>query len=415
MDFVVRFFKLGTVGRFDVVLETTTLDNPESLVAHDEGSRSVRARCGDHLLMSELLSRLASIRLVRRASWTTGEFVHRRLDRLRPRRNGRGGRSHLENGSGKPDDYGERTPVPTTSGELPDVPFRPRPAESIENPVLTAGDVTDYGDVDFVADPFLYVSESEGWNLFFEVFNADREPTAVVGHATSDDRGRSWEYNRIVLRDETHLAFPYVFEWDGDFYMVPERWNDERPTAVRLYRTESLPDGWEPVSTVVQPDRRLADCAVFRWDDRWWAMVGSDDGERDLFVYYSDDLLVDEWTPHAQNPVVTGRSEAARPAGRPIVDDDRILVFFQDCAGQYGRKVRAFEVELSTTDYTDRERPDSPILEGSGHRLGWNSGRMHHVDPWQIGDGWICAVDGNIGFGQRAFGDYHWSIGIYRA
>lgn len=276
--------------------------------------------------------------------------------------------------------------------------------------------MTDYGDADFVADPFLYVSESEGWNLFFEVFNADRQPTATIGHATSDDGGRSWQYNRIVLRDEHHLAFPYVFEWGGDYYMVPERWGRGTPAAVRLYRTERLPGGWEPVSTLVRPDRQHADCIVFRWNDRWWAIAGTGDEEHSLFAYHSDDLLADEWTPHAQNPVVTGRSRGARPAGRPIVGEDGIVFFLQDCTDLYGQSVRAFEVEeLSPDSYADRERPDSPILEGSGRRLGWNSGRMHHIDPWQTEDGWLCPVDGNIGFGQRAFGDYHWSIGMYRA
>lgn len=347
-------------------------------------------------------------RSAQRLSWDVGELVHRRLaDRLTRTENGRGA-STLSGG--------ERPATPSPN-EVVDgqQPLRLRPVESVENPVLTADDVTDFGNADFVADPFLFVSETEGWNLFFEVFNNDKRPTAVIGHATSEDSGRSWEYNKTVLQDDIHLAFPYVFEWKYNFYMVPDRWDRETPAAVRIYRTETLPDGWQHVSTIVQPDRQLADCVVFRWNDRWWAILGSEDRHHGVWIYYTDDLLVDGWTAHEQNPVVVERPSANRPAGRPIVDENRILLFFQDCESKYGNKVRAFEVDkLSPTAYDDQERPDSPILEGSSRWLGWNSGRMHHVDPLYTREGWICAVDGNIGFGHRMFGHYHWSIGMYQ-
>jgi hypothetical protein len=347
-------------------------------------------------------------RSVQRFSWSVGEFVHRRLaDRLTRTKNG--------HEASAPSD--EQRPVTPSSNEVVDgqQPLRFRSMESVDNPVLTAADVTDFGDADFVADPFLFVSETEEWNLFFEVYNGGRRPRAAIAHATSEDEGRSWEYDRVVLRDDIHLAFPYIFEWKDSFYMVPDRWNRENPATIRLYRTDRLPGGWHHVTTLVRPDRNLADCVVFRWNDRWWAILGSAGGRRGVWAYYADDLLSDGWTQHERNPVVAERPRANRPAGRPIVGENRILFFFQDCVSRYGDKVRAYEInQLSPTTYADRERPDSPILEGSTRRLGWNSGRMHHVDPLYTPEGWICAVDGNIGFGRRAFGQYHWAIGMYR-
>lgn len=353
--------------------------------------------------------RRESVRTARRASWAAGEFVHR--DLANPL------------GARQDDRVAPESPPATLESVRPGNvevsehhrPFRPRPLESIANPVLTVADVTDYGNAEFVADPFLFVSEIEGWNLFFEVYNRERRPTGVIGHATSQNAGQSWAYNEIVLRDEVHLAFPYVFEWDGTFYMIPDRWNRERPASIRMFQTDSLPDGWRPVSTIVDPDRQLADCIVFRWNDRWWALLGSDDDRYDLMAYYSNDLLADGWTPHDDNPVVSGRPAAARPAGRPIVDENSVLVFFQDCEAQYGDKVRAYEIDrLTPGEYADQERAESPVLEGTGRALGWNSGRMHHIDPWYTGDGWLCAVDGNVR-GRRAFGPDHWAIGMYRA
>lgn len=64
-------------------------------------------------------------------------------------------------------------------------------------------------------------------------------------------------------------------------------------------------------------------------------------------------------------------------------------------------------------DYADRECLDAPLLEGTDERFGWNSGAMHHVDPWYTGEGWRCAVDGTVGFGRSLLSDQHWAIGMY--
>lgn len=346
------------------------------------------------------------VRAAERASWSVGEFVHRRVgDQFIAARDG----TERFDVAGSSAVRGRPTQPPN------DQSVRPKPIARVANPVLTAADVTDYARADFVADPFLLASEAEGWNLFFEVFNRNRRPTAVIGHATSDDRGRSWEYNGVVLREDVHLAFPYVFEREDTFYMVPERWNRDRPAAVRLYRTETLPDGWQPMMTIVDPDRPLVDCVVFRWNDRWWAFLGSGDGRHDLLAYHADDLLTEQWTPHARNPIVSARPRAARPAGRPILSDDGIVLFLQDCARRYGDKVRAFDIErLSPTTYEDSERADSPVLEASDRLFGWNSGQMHHIDVRSTPAGRRCVVDGNIGLGRRLFDYYHWAIGTYR-
>jgi len=356
--------------------------------------------------MNTFVHRLKSS--VLRGAWASGEFVHRQFD-------AHSKESRRESASPLPESASSGQAAPSYFYVQTDqVPLKPKPVSGIANPILTAEDVYDYKNVDFVADPFLFPSDTGGWHLFFEIYNRDRRPTAVIGHATTEDAGRSWQYDGIVLQTDVHLAFPYVFKWDGEFYMIPDRWVKNNPADIRIYRTSSLPDGWQPVSVIVDPDRQLTDCVVFRWNNQWWAMLGSDDGCYELHLYHSKNLHTSSWTPHERNPVVTGRPEAARPAGRPLVGDDRITVFFQDCVKQYGHRVRAFDIEqLSSTTYADYERQESPILEASDRWFGWNSGRMHHIDPWYTVDGWRCAVDGNIGVGQHVFGPDHWAIGMY--
>jgi hypothetical protein len=303
--------------------------------------------------------------------------------------------------------------IPPTPHEFQREPMSPRPARGVDNPVLTADTTVGYGDADFVADPFCFV-EAGTWHLFFEIFNGGRDPPAVIGHARSRDAGTTWAFTDVVLRTDTHLAFPYVFEWDGGRYMIPDRWDhvDGEPRDIKLYRADRFPGSWTEVATLVAPTHRLNDVVAFRDDGRWWAIGGNG---RDLYAYYSDELVTDDWTPHAQNPVVADRAIGARPGGRPIVGHDRILLFLQDCADGYGSRLRAFEVtRLTPTRYADREHPRSPVLEPDGGPIGWNAGKMHHLDAVFVDGRWRCVVDGNIGF-QRVFGTRHWSIGLFEA
>ncbi|SDJ41037.1 glucosamine inositolphosphorylceramide transferase family protein [Natronorubrum texcoconense] len=358
-------------------------------------------------------------RTVSRAAWHCGRFVHQTCPTLarRIRRRLRTGATPTTSTSVASDGgrvgTTQRSPR-APSGDAPATdPLELQPDPTVVNPVLTARDVTDFGAVDFVADPFLFVTDTGEWHMFFEVLNRDRTPPAAIGHATSPDGGFTWEYDRIVLETDEHLSFPYVFEWEGRRYMVPEEGGPDG-TTVTLYEAVEFPTAWKPVATPVANDHGTDDTILFHWEERWWAIVGDSVYENRIHVYHSESLRADDWTPHAANPVVTDRPSATRPAGRPILRDNRLLVFYQDCRRQYGDKVRAYEITaLSPTAYADRECAESPILEGSDSLLGWSSGRMHHVDAWHTGDGWRCAVDGNVGFGQSVLSDNHWAIGMY--
>ncbi|WP_226479953.1 glucosamine inositolphosphorylceramide transferase family protein [Natrinema amylolyticum] len=306
------------------------------------------------------------------------------------------------------------TMIPPIAHEFPHhEPLSPRPARGIDNPVLTAADVFGYGTAEFVADPFVFV-QSDTWHLFFEIFNGHRDPPAVIGHARSRDAGATWSFTDVVLRTDTHIAFPYVFEWEGSHYMIPDRWDhvNWEPRDIKLYRASHFPESWTECATLVSPTHRLNDVVTFRFDDRWWSIGG--DG-RNLYAYYSDELVADGWTPHPENPVVSDRPTGGRPGGRPIVGHDRILLYLQDCTAGYGSKLRAFEVtRLTPESYEDHEHPQSPVLEPDERLIGWNAGKMHHLDSVYVDGQWRCVVDGNIGL-QRIFGNHHWSIGLFEA
>jgi hypothetical protein len=269
--------------------------------------------------------------------------------------------------------------------------------------------VTDYGHVAFVADPFVVQDDDGCHHMFFEVRNSEASPTAVIGHAESDD-GLTWTYDQVVFETDTHLSFPHVFRQQNDYYMIPDQRYEKG--VITLYRATEFPTGWQPVATVQKLNRRTSDNVLCHYDDRWWCFLGYRSSGA-LYVYYADQLTTDDWTPHINNPVVENRPEAARPGGRPLIRDDHIIIFYQNTKDIYGTSVSAYKItELSRVGFSDEPLEPVPLLSGIGG-LGWNAGRMHHIDPWYNDGRFYCAVDGDIRLGRHSWAGPQWSIGIY--
>ena len=255
------------------------------------------------------------------------------------------------------------------------------PAAKISNPVLTATSVTDTPAA-FVADPFMLRN-----HMFFEVLRADT-PRGEIGLASSAN-GLHWDYKQIVLREEFHLSYPYVFEWQNKCYMIPETLG---ANAVCLYEADEFPTRWSLTARLIEGQH--ADPSIVRCNDLWWMFVCSTPYHHDTLRLYFAEQLTGPWREHPRSPIINGDPCRARPAGRVLTLNDKLIRFAQDCGRCYGSRVRAFDIlELTTTSYTEDENSASPVLQPTGS--GWNSSRMHHVDAQQQPDGsWLACVDG---------------------
>jgi len=268
-------------------------------------------------------------------------------------------------------------------------PLRLAPLDRRNRPLLTWRAVTD-ARAEFVADPFL-LRANDRWFLFFEIYDRDAK-RGKIGVAVSRD-GHRWRYGGIVLAEPFHLSYPQVFEWEGEYYMVPET---GQARAVRLYRATRFPDEWVCTATLLEGESYL-DPSLLHHDGRWWLFtgLGGPPYYADMLRLHFGDVLTGPWHEHPASPLVVSDSGRARPAGRPVVEGGRPFRFAQDCSVRYGASVRAFEIqELTTERYREAEVPESPILAGGG--APWSLDGMHHVDAHFLGDGrWLAAVDGH--------------------
>lgn len=269
-----------------------------------------------------------------------------------------------------------------------DSPFSLEAAPGVVNPILTRDSVSDVP-AGFVADPFM-VSTDGRWHMFFEVLNQETQK-GEIGLAISAD-GLSWTYQQIVLAETFHLSYPSVFEWENDYYMIPET---VQPEAVRLYRADPFPTRWSCLGSVLE--ERCADPSIFRYQDRWWMFTCAAPFQHDVLrLYFADDLM-GPWMQHPSSPILEGDKQNARPAGRVLVTEKGIFRFAQDCVTRYGSQIRAFGIlELTPTRYAEQPHPSNPILKASG--VGWNALGMHHIDAHLLPQGgWIACVDGLSG------------------
>jgi hypothetical protein len=197
----------------------------------------------------------------------------------------------------------------------------------------------------FYADPFVLETPEGSW-LLFEEWLDEHGRARLSWLPLPLDPGDAEP--RPLLELDCHLSYPFVFEADGDVYLLPE--SAERRT-LELYRAERLPDRWV-LDTVLFRDRRMFDATVLRRDGRWWlwATVAAEGGPvtNDVSLFSSDELR-GPWTEHPASPVSSDVRDA-RPAGPVTERDGRLIRPAQDSTGRYGRAIVLHEVRTLTLD-----------------------------------------------------------------
>jgi hypothetical protein len=137
-----------------------------------------------------------------------------------------------------------------------------------------------------------------------------------------------------VLEEPHHLSYPFVFEHEGVWYLLPEA---VAGNAVQLYRAVEFPDRWHRDRELL-PGFPVADATIAFIRGRWWlfgARGSSPGGDADDLHIFSSDGPLGPWRPHARNPVLSD-VRSARPAGRLFEHDGRWYRPSQDGSVRYG-------------------------------------------------------------------------------
>lgn len=207
----------------------------------------------------------------------------------------------------------------------------------------------------FWADP-CPVATDEGFVIFVEElpFRTNK------GHisALHLDRQGTLRHVEPVLEKTHHLSYPFVFDWRGERFMIPETGANR---TVELYRATDFPRGWT-LERVLMDGVYAVDATLVDIDGRWYmfANVGVEGTlNYDELHVFSAAAPDGPWRPHPRNPVKSD-ARCARPAGRLFWWNGSLYRPSQDCSGQYGSAIVINKVtRLTPTEFA--ERPVSRI------------------------------------------------------
>lgn len=214
--------------------------------------------------------------------------------------------------------------------------FKPAVAQAIDPPSNC-----------FQADPFFWQQGEETW-CFFESFDY----RTGLGYISA---GRI-ESNlltdvRTVLDPGYHLSFPFLFEHDGQLFMMPESCVTRR---IELWRCIDFPDKWELHKTVLE-GTNAADSMLAEIDGQYWLFTNICDDpfgdmNSELHLFRADGPMLEKLVPHPLNPVVFD-SRCARNAGRIFQRDGAFYRPAQDNShGTYGYGLQLMRIEELTMD-----------------------------------------------------------------
>lgn len=135
-----------------------------------------------------------------------------------------------------------------------------------------------------------------------------------------------------VLERDYHLSYPFVFEWNDNYYMVPETAANR---TVELYRSTNFPFEWQ-LAKVLMTGVRAKDATLAEIDGKWWMFVSiAEHSFPDELSVFSAESPLGPWTPHPRNPVKSD-VRGSRPAGKLFEWNGDLYRPAQDSSGLYG-------------------------------------------------------------------------------
>jgi hypothetical protein len=199
----------------------------------------------------------------------------------------------------------------------------------------------------FYADPFLWADKGRVF-CFFE----DYRYASERGRISCGELTKKCELVdvRPVLELQHHLSYPFVFDDNGDIFMVPESADNG---TVDLYRAKAFPFEWEYVRTIL--DAPGLDTTIVQHDGLYWMFTSISEprgASAQLALLFSP-TLTGKYQFHLHTPI-TADARYARCAGRIFEQEGFLIRPSQDSSGTYGKALHFRKItELTPKTYAE--------------------------------------------------------------
>ena len=223
----------------------------------------------------------------------------------------------------------------------------------------------------FFADPFIITREGRTI-CYVEDFSYDKQLACISAIEIFEDN--SYEILEPVIEESFHMSFPFLLEFEGSLYMIPET---SQSNSIRLYKCIDFPLKWKYQQDIMD-NCSAADTMIFKHEQKWWlftnmATKNNNDQAAQLFAYYSDHPFSNSWMPHSLNPLVFN-SNFGRNAGLlPVKNALPVRARQKQDFNMYGASFSLAEIsQLTPSTYKEKELcqilPDFlPNIKGCHH------------------------------------------------
>ncbi len=193
----------------------------------------------------------------------------------------------------------------------------------------------------FWADPFV-MFQDDLYYVFFE----EAQVSKNFGHISMITIDENGVHSRpeIILKKPYHISYPFVFEFEGNYFMMPETASQNN---IEVFKCVDFPSTWKYYKTILSKVKAV-DPTLFQFDKKWWLFTSilENDGmfpSDEISLFYSDSPLSDEWIPHPQNPIATDVRKA-RSAGNLFKKQGKLFRPSQDSSRGYGYGIAVNEI-----------------------------------------------------------------------
>lgn len=164
----------------------------------------------------------------------------------------------------------------------------------------------------FFADPFVIELENRKIIFVEDYFFKDNKGRISAIEITNDNE----ELLGVVLEEDFHLSFPFLFQENDKLYMIPECCDSNQ---IRLYECIEFPMKWKFQFTLMDCVSAV-DSILIKKEDIWFLLTNICSADiknhsSELHIFYSDKLFSNNWTPIKQTNPVKFDSREARNGG----------------------------------------------------------------------------------------------------
>ena len=188
------------------------------------------------------------------------------------------------------------------------------------------------------ADPFVYEHDGR-YYIFVEQYKKDKE-CGCIGYFEFEN-GKPVNKG-IIIENSYHMSYPDVFEFNGDFYMIPE---SSANSTIDLYIADQFPNNWRKTKTLLS-GKKYVDSTVFEYESKLYLISYCMENSYEIHLFKLD--MFNQTMELLSRKVYT--ENVARPGGRLFIENGKLIRPAQDCSRKYGESLVFYQVDDLNND-----------------------------------------------------------------